>query len=327
VIGTGASAIQLVPQVAKVADVTVFQRTPPWVVPKLDREIPAWEQALYARVPAAQRAVRAGVFAVTDGVGVAITRAPALMRIGEVWSRRHMRQAIADPELRAKVTPDYRLGCKRILPSGDWYQALARPNVDLVTDGIERIVPGGVVARDGTTHELDALVCSTGFRIEEVFSRMNIRGRGGRTLTDTWAEGIEAHRGTTVSGFPNLAILSGPNTGTGSTSQVFMIEAQIHYVMELLRTARRTGSASFDVRPESQARYNRWLQRRMQQTVWLRGGCDSWYLDERGVNTTLYPGPSSEFWRSLRRVRADEYDFAPVPRTPAPASTPDPVLA
>lgn len=326
VIGTGASAIQLVPQVARETEVIVFQRTPPWVVPKLDRAIPAWEQELYARVPVLQRAVRAGVFAVTEGVGLAITQAPALMRIGEAWSRRHMRRAIADPELRARLTPDYRLGCKRILPSNDWYEALARPNVSLVTDGIERVEPGRVITRDGSAHELDVLVCSTGFRIEEVFSRMEICGRGGRYLNQVWAGGLEAHRGTTVAGFPNLAILSGPNTGTGSTSQVFMIEAQIHYVIELLRALRRSGSAAIDVRPEAQAAYNRWLQRRMQRTVWLRGGCKSWYLDERGVNTTLYPGPSSEFWRSLRHVRPEEYELIPAT---APASTPvpAPVLA
>ena len=181
------------------------------------------------------------MFAVTEGVGVAITRAPALMRIGEVWSRRHMRRAIRDPELRARLTPSYRLGCKRILPSNEYFPALARPNVELVTDGIERITPNGVLTRDGVEHPIDALVCSTGFRIEEVFSRMDIRGRGGVTLTDTWADGIQAHRGTTVAGFPNLAILSGPNTGTGSTSQVYMIEAQIHYVIEMLRALRRDG--------------------------------------------------------------------------------------
>jgi cation diffusion facilitator CzcD-associated flavoprotein CzcO len=323
VIGTGASAIQLVPQVARVAEqVTVFQRTPPWIVPKLDRAIGRREQALYARLPAVQRVVRGIVFAVTEGVGVAITRAPALMRIGEVWSRRHMRKAVEDPELRAKLTPAYRLGCKRILPSNDYYPALVRPNVELVTDGIERVTREGVITRDGAEHRLDALVCSTGFRIEEVFSRMNIRGRDGVTLTETWADGISAHRGTTVTGFPNLAILSGPNTGTGSTSQVYMIEAQIHYVIELLRAMEREGAGSVEVRPEAQAAYNDWIQAQMQRTVWLRGGCTSWYLDDRGVNTTLYPGPSSSFWRSLRRVRLEEYEL-----TPAPASVPDAVPA
>ncbi|MEA2158462.1 MAG: hypothetical protein QOD66_842 [Solirubrobacteraceae bacterium] len=318
VIGTGASAIQLVPRVATVADrVTVFQRTPPWVVPKADRRIPRFEQALYAKVPITQRAVRGAIFAITEGVGIAITRYPRLMAIGEVWARRHMRRAISDPELREAVEPAYRLGCKRILVSNDYYPALARDNVDLVTGGIERITPSGAISADGQQHPFDVLVCSTGFRIEEVFAHLNIRGRDGITLTEAWAGGIEAHRGTTVSGFPNLALLSGPNTGTGSTSQVYMIEAQIHYVLEMLRTLRERRAGMMEPTAEAQADYNRWLQKCMQRTVWLKGGCDSWYLDDNGVNRTLYPGPSSSFWRSLRRVREDEYRFEPA-RRPAP---------
>ncbi len=318
VIGTGASAIQVIPQVAKVAaEVTVFQRTAPWVVPKIDRRIPAWEQALYAHVPLTQKLVRGAIFAITEGVGVAITRAPALMKIGELWARRHMRRAIADPELREAVEPAYRLGCKRILVSNDYYPALARDNVELVGSGIEQITPTGVVCGDGSQHPLDVLVCGTGFRIEEVFAHLDIRGRDGITLTEAWAGGIEAHRGTTIHGFPNLALLSGPNTGTGSTSQVYMIEAQIHYVLEMLRMLRERRAGTIEPRAEAQADYNRWLQTTMQRTVWLKGGCDSWYLDDEGVNRTLYPGPSSSFWRSLRRVREQEYQLEPV-RRPVP---------
>jgi cation diffusion facilitator CzcD-associated flavoprotein CzcO len=308
VIGTGASAIQLIPQVAKTAErVTVFQRTPPWVVPKLDRRISRAEQTLYARVPLAQRALRGVIFAITESVGVAITRYPRLLRIGEAWARWHMRRAIADPELRERLTPKYRLGCKRILPSNDYYPALARPNVVVASDGIERITENAVVTNDGAEHEIDVLVCGTGFRIEEVFAQLDVRGRDGLTLTEAWADGIEAHRGTTVAGFPNMALLSGPNTGTGSTSQVYMIEAQIHYVLEMLRTLRERGAAVIEPRAQAQADYNAWLQDRMRRTVWLTGGCNSWYLDDEGVNRTLYPGLSSEFWRSLRRLREDEY--------------------
>jgi cation diffusion facilitator CzcD-associated flavoprotein CzcO len=318
VIGTGASAIQVIPRVAKVAsEVTVFQRTAPWVVPKIDRRIPAWEQALYAKIPLTQKLVRGTIFAITEGVGVAITRAPQLMKIGEVWARRHMRRAISDPDLREAVEPAYRLGCKRILVSNDYYPALARDNVELVSSGIERITPAGVVCADGSQHAIDVLVCGTGFRIEEVFAHLDIRGRDGVALNESWAGGIEAHRGTTVHGFPNLALLSGPNTGTGSTSQVYMIEAQIHYVLQMLRTLRERGAGTIEPRAQAQADYNRWLQSSMQRTVWLQGGCDSWYLDDEGVNRTLYPGPSSSFWRSLRRVREHEYQLEPVHR-PAP---------
>ncbi len=322
VIGTGASAIQLIPQVAQeAAHLSVFQRTPPWVVPKLDRRIGPLEQALYARVPLTQRAMRGTVFSITEGVGVAITRLPRLLAIGEVWARRHMRGAISDPDLRARLEPDYRLGCKRLLVSNDFYPALARENVELVTEGIERVRADGVQTTAGSHVPLDVLVAATGFRIEEVFAPLDIRGRGGQTLSQAWAEGIEAHRGTTVAGFPNLALLSGPNTGTGSTSQVYMIEAQIHHVLDLLRTLNRRRAGSIEVRAEAQAAYNGRLQEQMQRTVWLKGGCNSWYLDDHGVNRTLYPGPSSSFWHSLRRVREEEYELAP--RTePAPVATP-----
>jgi cation diffusion facilitator CzcD-associated flavoprotein CzcO len=318
VIGTGASAIQLIPQIAKTgAQVTVFQRTPPWVVPKLDRKISRLEQQLYAKFPIAQKALRALIFAITESVGVAITRYPGMLKIGETWAKRHMRKAIGDEELRTRLTPTYRLGCKRILPSNDYYPALARDNVELVTTGIERITPAAVRTVDGADHPVDVLVCGTGFQIEEVFMHLDVRGRDGITLRDAWAPGIEAHRGTTISGFPNMALLSGPNTGTGSTSQVYMIEAQIHYALELLRELRRRRAGAIEVSASAQAEYNVWLQQRMQRTVWLRGGCNSWYLDSEGVNRTLYPGPSSEFWRSLRRVRPDEYVLTP-PVTPAP---------
>jgi len=318
VIGTGASSIQVIPQLAKQAEqVTVFQRTPPWVVPKLDRRISRFEQRLYARVPLTQKLLRGLIFTITEGVGVAITRYPWMLKLGEAWGRWHMRRAIRDPELQRQLTPNYRLGCKRILPSNDFYPALARKDVKLETDGIARVEGNRVITRTGTEHELDLLVCGTGFAIEEVFSHLDLRGRGGISLTEAWKKGIEAHRGTTVAGFPNAALLSGPNTGTGSTSQVYMIEAQIHYVLELLRTLEEHRAGTIEVTERAQADYNAWLQQRMQRTVWLTGGCKSWYLSDDGVNRTLYPGPSSEFWRSLRRVKLDEYELGPV-RKPEP---------
>jgi cation diffusion facilitator CzcD-associated flavoprotein CzcO len=318
VIGTGASAIQIVPRAARdAARVAVFQRTPPWVLPQFDRRIGRAEQWLYAHLPLTQRAVRGTIFAITEAVGIAITRYPRLLRGLEWASLAYMRRVIDDRRLRRALVPSYRLGCKRILVSSDYYPALAQPNVDLVTNGIARVTKSGVVDAAGVEHPLDVLVCATGFRIEDVFNRLSVRGRDGVELSDVWANAIEAHRGTTVAGFPNLALLSGPNTGTGSTSQVFMIEAQIHHVLELLRALRREQAASFEPRAHAQTEYNAWLQRRMQRTVWLRGGCDSWYLDAQGVNRTLYPGASSSFKRSLRRLRPDEYAFEPI-RAPAP---------
>jgi cation diffusion facilitator CzcD-associated flavoprotein CzcO len=326
VIGTGASAIQLVPRVAKVADrVEVFQRTPAWIIPKLDVAIGARAKALFRRVPATQRALRALIFAITESVGYPITRKPSLLKGLEARARQHLARQVPDPALRAKLTPASRIGCKRILLSNDYYPALTQDHVDLVTAPIERVTATGVVTADGVEHELDALVCGTGFRVEEVYMALDIRGRGGRHLRDVWAGGIEAHRGTSVAGFPNLALLSGPNTGTGSTSQVYMIESQVHYVLEMLRAMRRGAAAQVEVRQDAQDAYNAWLQARMQDTVWLRGGCDSWYLDANGVNRTLYPGLSSAFRRSLRDFRVDEHVLEPARHAPpaaAPAAPP-----
>ncbi len=319
VIGTGASAIQLVPQVAREAEkLTVFQRTPPWILPKLDRRIGRREQRFYARVPLAQKAVRASIFAVTESVGVAITRAPRAMAGLEAVARALLRRQVPDPALRERLRPSYRLGCKRILVSNDYLPALGRENVDVQTSGIARVTPDGVLTRDGEEVLLDVLVCSTGFAIEEVFARLDIRGADGITLADAWGGDPEAHRGTTVTGFPNLALLSGPNTGTGSTSQVYMIEAQFPLILEMVRRL-RAGTGAIQPRPQAQRGYNAWIQEQMQRTVWLRGGCSSWYLSSDGVNRTLYPGPSSSFARSLRRFEEAEYLVEPL-RRPVPVA-------
>ncbi|MHB8657019.1 MAG: flavin-containing monooxygenase [Solirubrobacteraceae bacterium] len=319
VIGTGASAIQLIPKIAEQAgQLIVFQRTPAWVMPKVDWRISQFEQGLYSRVPLTQRALRGMIFAITDGLGLATSRRPQALRALELVARAHMRRAIPAAELRRRLTPDYRLGCKRILFSNDFYPALTRPNVAVQSERIVRVRPRGIETADGASHPLDVLVCSTGFRIEEVFMALDVRGEGGRSLSEAWAGGIEAHRGTGVAGFPNLALLSGPNTGTGSTSQVYMIEAQIGYVMQMLESLEQRRAVALAPRPQAQASYNGWLQEQMKRSVWLRGGCSSWYLDEHGVNRTLYPGTGSSFARSLRRLRADEYVWEPA-RHAAPA--------
>jgi cation diffusion facilitator CzcD-associated flavoprotein CzcO len=317
VIGTGASAIQLVPQVAKRAGhVTVFQRTPAWVLPKADRPITDLEKRLYARVPAVQKAIRTVIFGITEALALGLTRRPEAMRGPELLSRAYMRAVVKDEGKRRALTPDYRLGCKRILFSNDYFAGVARENVSIDTAGIARVTPAGVITADGELHELDALVCGTGFAIEEVFTGLDLHGEHGVSLQDAWAGGIEAHRGTTVAGFPNAALLSGPNTGTGSTSQVYMIESQIEYVLQMIGIIRARGVGAIAVRPEAQAASNADLQRRMQRTVWLRGGCKSWYLDEQGVNRTLWPGTATEYRNSIRALAEDEYLLEPA-RGPA----------
>jgi cation diffusion facilitator CzcD-associated flavoprotein CzcO len=322
VIGTGASGIQLIPQLAQTATkLTVFQRTPPWVLPKADRPISGVEQRLFTRVPAIQHGIRKAIFAITEGLATGLTRRHQILAGLEQVSRAFLRVTVSDPAKRRALTPDYRLGCKRILFSNDYFRGVNRDNVTIETGAIQRVTPTGVITADGTEHRLDALVAATGFEIEAVFTGLDIRGENGITLDATWARGMEAHRGTTVAGFPNMALLSGPNTGTGSTSQVFMIESQIHYVMQMLRLMRERELRSITVRPEAQAASNVELQRRMAETVWIRGGCQSWYLDEHGINRTLWPDTAMAFRRQTARLTQDEYVLEPVRR-----SAPQPVV-
>ena len=305
VIGTGASAIQFTPQVAKVAGhVDVFQRTPPWILPKPDRRIGGWEQALYKRVPLAQKAMRGIVWGAQEYQGLANTRLPLLAKPLELVGRREIARHIKDPDLRRRLTPTYRIGCKRILLANDWYPTLAKDHVDVVSEGIARVSASGVVTTDGVEHPADVIVFGTGFAATDPLGKLAVVGRDGIDLADAWADGMVAHRGTTIAGFPNFFLMPGPNTGTGHTSQVFMLEAQIAHISALLDR----GAAVVEPRAEAQAEFNDWIQERMSHTVWVRGGCSSWYLDASGRNVTLWPGSTLGFRQALK-VRDAEYDF------------------
>jgi cation diffusion facilitator CzcD-associated flavoprotein CzcO len=322
VIGTGASAIQFVPRLARHASrVEVFQRTAPWVLPKPDRRIPKAEQWLYRRAPLAQRAVRGAVWAIQEWMGLGNTVDQRLTRPLEAIGRATIRRSIKDPELRARLTPDYAIGCKRLLLANDWYPTLALEHVELVSDRIVRASERGLLTADGTEHPADAIVFGTGFHATEPLAELTVAGRGGLELTERWCEGMSAHRGTTVSGFPNFFLMPGPNTGTGHTSQVFMIEAQIRHALAAIERMRDRGAAVIEPRAEAQEAFNADLQERMRRTVWLRGGCSSWYLDARGRNTTLWPGSSLAFRRALREIDDREFHFEP-PRRPRAVPTP-----
>jgi cation diffusion facilitator CzcD-associated flavoprotein CzcO len=232
---------------------------------------------------------------------------PRLLKIAELAARAHLRRQVADPQLRAKLTPDYTIGCKRILISNDYLPALTRPNVDVVTSGIARVGADWVQASDGTRREVDTIIFGTGFRVSDMPMASWIHGRDGRTLAEVWSGGPQAHRGTTVAGFPNLFILVGPNTGLGHTSLIYMIESQVAYIIDALRHLARTGAPAVEVRPEAQLAYNEAVQRRMEHTVWTRGGCESWYLDAHGHNTTLWPTFTWRFRRATRRFQPAEY--------------------
>jgi cation diffusion facilitator CzcD-associated flavoprotein CzcO len=277
----------------------VFQRTAPWVLPRGDRAFTAAEKRLFARVPAARRVARAGVYIGRELGATAFLR-PAVMRVGERIARRHLRGQIADAGLRAALTPQYRMGCKRVLLSNDYYPTLTRENVTLVTDGIAEVRPDAVVTADGTVREVDALVFGTGFHVTDLPLAEAIRGRGGRSLAEVWQGSMNAYKGSSVAGFPNLFLLLGPNTGLGHNSVVFMIEAQIRYLLGMLRHLDRVGGP-IEPTPEAQRAYTRAIDRRMAGTVWLTGGCRSWYLDATGRNSTLWPGYTISYWARTRR--------------------------
>ncbi len=308
VVGTGASAIQFVPQVAKkAARLHLFQRTPPWIQPKPDRPIPERLQRWFRRFPPLQRAARAVVYWTLELRSVAVIQRPKLQRISEKLAKHYIRRTVKDPRVREAVTPDYSMGCKRILLSSDYYPALNKPNVDLRTSGISEVRERSVVTGDGEEHPVDAIIYGTGFHVTDAFDHLEIVGRDGRKLRDAWQHGMEAHLGMTVSGFPNLFFLLGPNTGLGHNSVVFMIESQINYVMSCLRPLVRGDIAQLDVRRSVQDEFNRGIQSELGESVWSTGGCQSWYLDANGVNRTVWPGFSWKYW--LRTRKADPADY------------------
>jgi cation diffusion facilitator CzcD-associated flavoprotein CzcO len=310
VIGTGASAIQFVPQIQPdVAALTLFQRTPPWVLPHSNRRITAAEHALYRAVPAAQRLVRSAVYWSRELFVTGYLRNAGFLRRMEGLARWNIASAIDDPVLREKVTPTYRAGCKRLLISDDYYPALAQGNVDVVTEKVLEVRPDAVVTADGAVHPADVIILGTGFHVTDNPIAGIVRGRAG-TLAEAWAgDGMRAYKGTTIPGFPNLFMLAGPNTGIGHTSLVVMIEAQLAYITDALATMEATGAASVEVRPTATDAWNAEVQAKAAGTVWSSGGCASWYLDAEGRNTTLWPDYTFRFIRRTRRFDAERYEL------------------
>jgi cation diffusion facilitator CzcD-associated flavoprotein CzcO len=306
-IGTGASAIQYVPAIQpRVQRLYVFQRTPPWIFPHTDRPTTRFERRLYRRLPAAQRLVRGAIYTARESNVLGFVKNPKLMRLPEALARRHMRKQVSDPQLLDKVTPDYTIGCKRILPSNNWYPALARPNVELVTDGIREVRPNSIVDEAGVEREVDAIIFGTGFHVTDMPVGKAVLGRDGRTLDEVWHASPRAHLGATVPGFPNFFMLLGPNTGLGHNSMIYIIESQLTHVLAALRTMREHGAQTLEVRDEVAEAFNRDLDRRHRGTVWSTG-CKSWYLDDTGRNATLWPDWT---WRFRRRcLRFDPTDY------------------
>ncbi|MBB4687467.1 flavin-containing monooxygenase [Amycolatopsis jiangsuensis] len=312
VVGTGASAVQFVPQIApEVAELKLFQRTPPWLMPKPDHAMPGWAKRLFRLVPGAQRLYRTALYWSLEARAIGFNGHPRLMRAAQVIARRHIDKGIKDPALRRKVTPGYTMGCKRVLLSNDYYPALDRPNVDVITDGVAEVRAHSVVDGAGVEHEVDAIVYGTGFKVTDALEYLDITGVDGRDLAKSWAtEGVQTHKGITVSGFPNLFFLLGPNTALGHNSVVFMIESQARYVVDAIRLAESRGAAALDVRESVQEKFQDEIQRKLVKGVWTQGGCTSWYLDAKGVNRTIWPGFTWRYWLETRRVEPSDYELS-----------------
>jgi len=310
VIGTGASAVQVVPSIApQVERLFVFQRTPAWVVPKLDRVYSARARRLYARFPLLLRASRALQYWMSEIMGpLVFLDAPRLSAIGERMSLRHLHAQVRDPVLRERLTPHFQFGCKRILVSDDYWASFERPNVELVTEPIDQVMREGIQTRDGAVREVDAIVLATGFAVGLAEAPFPVTGRGGRSLDDAWRDGAVAYKGMTVSGFPNWFILMGPNTGPGHTSVLVYTEAQIEHVLGAIRELRKPGVRWVDVRQDVQDRYDASIQRRMPKMVWHT--CKSWYLSPDGSNHALYPGFAFEYVLRARHFRRADYEIA-----------------
>jgi cation diffusion facilitator CzcD-associated flavoprotein CzcO len=308
VVGTGASAIQFIPVVAEqAAALTVFQRTPPWVLPRYDRPIKESAKARYRARPARQARVRRAIYWFRELNLLAFTGGGRMSRLAEKLARRHLAKQVPDPVLRARLTPSYRIGCKRILLSDDYYPALTRPDVEVVSAGVVEVRPQSVVDADGREHEVDTIIFGTGFHVTDQPIADRIRGKDGRLLAELWDPSPQAYLGTTVPGFPNLFLLLGPNTVLGHTSVVYMIEAQLEYVVDALRTMDARGLASVDVRPQVAEAFNAGIQRQLEGTVWNAGGCKSWYLDAAGRNSSLWPTYTFRFRKATRRFDAGAY--------------------
>lgn len=311
VIGNGPSAAQIVPAIApEVGRLIVFQRTPNWFYPRGDRPYGRLEKFLFRHLPGYARMHRAFIYLQRESLYAGFQQGSLAARYLDWTVRRILRRQVADPALRARLTPDYPPGCKRIIVSDDYLSTMQLDNVLLETDGIARITPTGVVTETGTAHEVDLIVYGTGFRSTEFVAPIEVRGAGGASLKERWADGAEAYCGTTVAGFPNMFILYGPNTNLGHNSIIFMVEQQVAHMMRLVETLFRRGLRSVAVRPAAMAAYNEGLQADLGSSVW-KTGCRNWYMTERGKITNNWPHSTFAWRKRMRRLDLDDFELVP----------------
>lgn len=310
VIGTGASAIQFVPEIQPlVGRLHLLQRTPPWILPRRDRAVSAGLRRLLTALPPAQRLLRAGIEVQRELLGVPFLH-PGLMQYGQRAALQHLARQVPDPALRARLTPGYTMGCTRVLLSDNYLPALSQPNVEVITSGVRAVLPHAIVTEDGAERAVDTIICGTGFQVTDPPISHLLRGREGKTLAEVWQGSPRAHLGMTVSGFPNLFLLLGPNTGLGHTSVVLMIESQVEHLLAALRHLDQRGLRALEPRPAAQAAFVAEVDARMRHTVWSTGGCRSWYLDPSGRNSTLWPGSTWRYRARGERFRPAEYQAA-----------------
>ncbi len=310
VVGTGASAIQFVPQIApQVAHLAVFQRTPPWIVPKPDREMATWEKKLLEFGPY-RKAFRKFLFLLHEVRVLAFLGNQRALKLASHMAVKHMQQQVADPVLREKLTPNYQIGCKRVMISNDYYPALARPNVALITDGITEVRAHSIVDAKGAEHPVDAIILGTGFEVTTAYMHWKITGTGGQELGALWDKtGMRAFKGVAVAGFPNFFMLLGPHTALGHNSVVLMIEAQVHYIVDALTKLRAKGLPAMAMTPPAQNAFIDELKRKLAGTVWQDGGCASWYKDEHGFVSTIWPGSAASYQKAMTAADLRDYQL------------------
>jgi cation diffusion facilitator CzcD-associated flavoprotein CzcO len=313
VVGTGASAIQFVPQIApRVGKLYLFQRTPPWIVPRLDFAFSEKWKRRFRGFPITRWALRQYIFWRQEFRVLGFLGNESIRKKAEEIALRHLAGRIKDPEMRAALTPNYELGCKRVLVSDDYYPTLNRSNVELVSEGISEVCEHSVVTSDGVERPVDVLIYGTGFRASEPLIGCRVTGKGGVEIHDAWKNRMTAYLGIAVNGFPNFFMLLGPNTGLGHNSVVLMIEAQVRYAMNCLRLMKRKNQRVLEVRAEIQDSFVEEIYRRMPRTVWQSGGCQSWYQDQNtGEITTLWPGSVVDYLRRTRSVSSSDYELKP----------------
>ncbi len=311
VIGTGASAVQIIPELVKTADfVKVFQRTPGWVTPRVDFKTPEWQKAIFRQVPAAQTALRSALYWTHESMALAVIWNSPLTNVAEKIATRHLNSQVKDSWLRRQLTPDFTIGCKRVLVSNDYYPALQKPNCKLLTWPIVKITENGIQTMEGIEHAVDCIVFATGFDVSKTGAPFPITGLNGRELNDEWSKGAKAYKSINVSGFPNLFFTFGPNSGPGHNSALVYMESQIDYAVRVIKTILDEKIKVLDVKESAQATYNKAIQKRLAKTNW-NSGCKSWYLTEDGFNSTMYPGFATQYHRQMNSFEIKDYNATP----------------